>query len=629
MSDWDQQQQGYDQNTQQSGGWDQQQQGYDQGTQQSGGWDQQQQGYDQNTQQSGWGQQPQADWGQQPSTTVSFVAPNTVQTVQPNVVTKMDTTKSRKGLGGLTGESIENYSETWRTKANNYCVNDGTKTAVIGLWALATIFVFAERVYYYIEIRDDVFGVLSHGVTIARGAAAAIKLNAALLLLTVLRNVITWLRGTFLGTYFPFDKNIVFHRYLAWTILVLAAAHIVAHYFNFNTLSNLETIEDLTVFGFQDSGPPKSAALAFSTLPGATGSIVVIIMALMYSSAVKYVRGPQFNVFWYTHHLFILFYLILCVHGGAVLLEKPSFWIWTLGPMIFYAIERTIRVIRGAQETALKLAIAHPSRVIELQLKKNEFKYQSGQYLFLNCPYLAAQEWHPFTISSAPEEECVSVHIRIVGDWTGDLWNYLNPKGELGIIAEDIQTADDGSSIFKIDGPFGAASQDIFDFQTVMAIGAGVGVTPFASILKHIQYNIETKDDTRIKKVYFFWINRDKSSFEWFSDLLANLEKKNLNNFLEIHVYLTASFKLEDVRAMHHGAHSGSGDAITGLQTPTNYGRPNWGAIYSQVKERHEGTDIGVFFCGPAVLSKQLYKNCRRFTDVTTNTRFVYHKENF
>lgn len=46
-------------------------------------------------------------------------------------------------------------------------------------------------------------------------------------------------------------------------------------------------------------------------------------------------------------------------------------------------------------------------------MKKSEFKYKPGQYLFLNCPYIAKYEWHPFTITSAPEEDYVSVHIRV------------------------------------------------------------------------------------------------------------------------------------------------------------------------------------------------------------------------
>jgi hypothetical protein len=48
--------------------------------------------------------------------------------------------------------------------------------------------------------------------------------------------------------------------------------------------------------------------------------------------------------------------------------------------MVLYAIERTIRLLRGSQNTILLLAIAHPSKVIELQLKKSTFKYKPGQY---------------------------------------------------------------------------------------------------------------------------------------------------------------------------------------------------------------------------------------------------------
>ena len=31
------------------------------------------------------------------------------------------------------------------------------------------------------------------------------------------------------------------------------------------------------------------------------------------------------------------------------------------------------------------------------------FDFQSGDYLFINIPEIAKYEWHPFTISSAPD----------------------------------------------------------------------------------------------------------------------------------------------------------------------------------------------------------------------------------
>ena len=48
-----------------------------------------------------------------------------------------------------------------------------------------------------------------------------------------------------------------------------------------------------------------------------------------------------------------------------------------------------------------------------------------GQYTFVCVPAVAIHEWHPFTISSAPGNSVVSVHIRVVGDWTTALWDHL------------------------------------------------------------------------------------------------------------------------------------------------------------------------------------------------------------
>ncbi len=43
----------------------------------------------------------------------------------------------------------------------------------------------------------------------------------------------------------------------------------------------------------------------------------------------------------------------------------------------------------------------------------------------MNVPSVASTEWHPFTITSAPGDPYVSVHIRVVGDWTEALWKKM------------------------------------------------------------------------------------------------------------------------------------------------------------------------------------------------------------
>lgn len=54
---------------------------------------------------------------------------------------------------------------------------------------------------------------------------------------------------------------------------------------------------------------------------------------------------------------------------------------------------------------------------------KKGFKMEVGQYIFVKCPAVSKLEWHPFTLTSAPEEDYFSIHVRIVGDWTEGLFN--------------------------------------------------------------------------------------------------------------------------------------------------------------------------------------------------------------
>jgi len=61
-----------------------------------------------------------------------------------------------------------------------------------------------------------------------------------------------------------------------------------------------------------------------------------------------------------------------------------------------------------------------------------------------------------------------------------------------------------------IDGPFGSASEDVFKFEVAVCIGAGIGVTPFSSVLKSIWYRVINPSSVmKLRKVYFFWVCRD------------------------------------------------------------------------------------------------------------------------
>ena len=77
------------------------------------------------------------------------------------------------------------------------------------------------------------------------------------------------------------------------------------------------------------------------------------------------------------------------------------------------------------------------------------------------------------------------------------------------------------------DSIFPPSFQDIFQHEVGLLVGGGIGVTPFASILKSIFYKLtDGNTQLRLKKVYFYWICPEIDSFEWFADLLINIERQ-------------------------------------------------------------------------------------------------------
>jgi len=96
---------------------------------------------------------------------------------------------------------------------------------------------------------------------------------------------------------------------------------------------------------------------------------------------------------------------------------------------------------------------------------------------------------------SAPEEDYLSVHISVKGDFTTTLAKACGCDFSKGKGGKGDKEAAGGKVIgtntnppinitlprVMVDGPFGSASEDFTRFETVLLVGAGIGVTPFAS----------------------------------------------------------------------------------------------------------------------------------------------------
>jgi len=273
-----------------------------------------------------------------------------------------------------------------------------------------------------------------------------------------------------------------------------------------------------------------------------------------------------------------------------------------------------------------------PADVVEIQFTKPSFRYKAGQWLFLQVPSISQYQWHPFTITSCPYDPYVSVHVRQVGDFTralGDavgagaaqakLYEGVDPLGMYEVALQNGQQM----PALRIDGPYGAPAEDVFNNEIAVLIGTGIGVTPWAAILKNIWHlRNGPNPPTRLRRVEFLWICKDTNSFEWFQTLLSSLEQQSSEaaripgsngiEFLKIHTYLTQKLDMDTTQNIVLNSVGADYDPLTELKARTNFGRPNFKKLFAIMRdgildrtylnglEGSMQTTVGVYFCGPS-----------------------------
>lgn len=425
-----------------------------------------------------------------------------------------------------------------------------------------------------------------------------------------------------------------------------------------------------------------------------------------------------FNIFWYTHHLFLVYMVVLAFHGYAAWLRQPLAYVYVIPSLTIYLIERLFRgcVWRWKERDEsvgewlgeffsrkakpIVYAKQHvEGKALELHISKpDKLLYKAGQYCFINCPAISRFEWHPFTLTSAPNEDCLKFHIAAVGDWTTALYDKF-PDGwmkdhhqdpafqeareclrnaaesnlsqttvdEVKVKMRQLEKRYNYTSLkMYVDGPHGAPAQEFTKYKVAILVGAGIGVTPFAAVLRDLLHltNTWTKHrknplkglqelgrgnaafpmDFNLEKVQFHWSTRTRESLGWFKTLMQEILEQDEQNMLECHNYLTSAklgtggelFNLAREKVQEK---TGT-DTVAGLsfsqahakQVETHLSRPNFDKVFKDTAELYPGEKIGVFFCGPPVIRGMLDKLCFKYNQKKNNphgSRFKLHAENF
>ena len=105
--------------------------------------------------------------------------------------------------------------------------------------------------------------------------------------------------------------------------------------------------------------------------------MLLIFGAIVWTSIEKR-RRKNFERFWYTHHLMVLFFLFWALHGAFCMIntdyatkcdniQSGVLWKYWMYGALAYGLERLAREYRGRQPTMISKVIEHPSNVVEIQ----------------------------------------------------------------------------------------------------------------------------------------------------------------------------------------------------------------------------------------------------------------------
>jgi len=277
--------------------------------------------------------------------------------------------------------------------------------------------------------------------------------------------------------------------------------------------------------------------------------------------------------------MFFVFYILGAIHHA----EMATYAIIAA---CVYGLDRIIRFMWGFPSKTVEWKYKEGD-MIQVKFKKHPLAklfglHKVGQYMFLNFPGVSLVEWHPFSVSSGPDERYCEVHIKALGDHTRKL-------------VERAKTG--GNSIWiRTDGPYGGHPFNYSRFPVLVLVCGGVGVTPVISMIKDIyrygDINASSKKKaTWVEKVYMLWTVQKKEQYVWFRDELRECYDKSTADpdapILDLRIYMSRD-------------EGGLGQFFFD-------GKPEIDELFDEIVKMYQGKASMVFTCGPKTMVNECW----------------------
>lgn len=204
-------------------------------------------------------------------------------------------------------------------------------------------------------------------------------------------------------------------------------------------------------------------------LSNIAGVIAFVVSLGMWATSFDQIRRKFFEVFFYAHHLYILYVFFYILHVGV------AYFCMILPGIFLFLIDRYLRFLQSRRRARLFSARLLPNGSMELTFSKNPgLSYNPTSVLFIHVPSICKLQWHPFTVisNSNLEADKISIAIKTEGSWTQKLYKQLSSS------LDHLQ--------FSTEGPYEPSSSHFLSRDSLVMICGGSGITPFISIIREI-----------------------------------------------------------------------------------------------------------------------------------------------
>ncbi|XP_058089933.1 ferric reduction oxidase 7, chloroplastic-like [Magnolia sinica] len=270
-----------------------------------------------------------------------------------------------------------------------------------------------------------------------------------------------------------------------------------------------------------------------SNLPG----VISLLAGLsMWVTSLPPLRKRNFELFYYTHQLFVVFIVFLALHVGDFIFSIASAGIF------IFLLDRFLRFCQSQNTVDVISATCLPCGTVELVLSKpRDMQYNALSFIFLRVRDLSWLQWHPFSVSSSPLDgrHHLSILVKVLGQWTKDLRDTIlnapkQPRKGLPFQPyPQIRAA--------VEGPYGHESPYYLMYENLILVAGGIGISPFLAILKDILHRIRESKPCLPKKVVIVWAVKRSKELHLLSMIDAESLCPSFSNKLklDIRTYVT------------------------------------------------------------------------------------------